>query len=57
MNEHPVKYPPLYIKNEVVRDIIENMSEADKVKVKNTPKDKLFLFHDGWGLHSLSCKS
>lgn len=49
MNEHTVKYPPLYTKNEVVRDIIENMSEEAKTKVRNTPKDELVLFHADWG--------
>lgn len=51
MNEHPVRYPPLYTKNEVVKDIIENMSEEDKANVRNTSKDELFLFSDGWGTY------
>ena len=34
---------------EVVEDIIENMSEADKANVANTPEDDLIMFHHGWG--------
>ena len=34
---------------EVVADIIENMSEADKAKVVNTPENDLIQFHHGWG--------
>ena len=37
---------------EVVADIIENMSEAEKATVANTPKDDLTLFHHGWGPRS-----
>ena len=35
---------------EVVDDIIENMSEADKATVVNTSEDELILFHDEWGM-------
>ena len=34
---------------EVVADIIEKMSEADKANVVNTPEDDLIQFHYGWG--------
>ena len=34
---------------EVVADIIDNMSEADKANVVNTSEDDLVLFHRGWG--------
>ena len=34
---------------EVVEDIIGNMSEADKANVVNTSEDDLFMFHHGWG--------
>ena len=34
---------------EVVADIIENMSEAEKATVVNTPEDDLTLFHHGLG--------
>ena len=35
---------------EVVKEVIENMSEADKANVVNTSEDDLILFHDGWGM-------
>ena len=34
---------------EVVADIIENMSTADKAKVVNTPEETLIQFHLGLG--------
>ena len=34
---------------EVVADIIENMSEAEKATVANTPENDLIQFHHGWG--------
>ena len=34
---------------EVVADILENMSEADKANVLNTPEDDLIQVHHGWG--------
>ena len=34
---------------EVVADIIENMSEADKANIVDTPEDDLFQFHLEWG--------
>ena len=34
---------------EVVEDIIENMSEADKANVVETSEDDLIMFHHGWG--------
>ena len=37
---------------EVVADTIENMSEAEKATVANTPEDDLTLFHHGWGPRS-----
>ena len=37
---------------EGVADIIENMSEADKANVLNTPEDDLIQFHHGWALIS-----
>lgn len=36
---------------DVVEDIIENMSEADKANVVNTPEDDLIMFHHEWGKH------
>ena len=49
-NENPVKRPPLFTKDEVVKDILENMSIADKVRVKHTPKDELTLECRGWAM-------
>ena len=34
---------------EVVADIIEKMSEAEKATVVNTPEADLIQFHHGWG--------
>ena len=51
MNEHPIKHPPLHTKDEVVKDILENMSTDDKARLKHTPKDELFMFHHGWGTY------
>ena len=34
---------------EVVADIIEKMSAADKATVANTPEADLIQFHHGWG--------
>ena len=49
MNQHPTKHPPLFTKDEVVEDILENMSLDDKARIKNTPEDELVMFHLGWG--------
>ena len=49
MNEHPTKQPPLYTKDEVVKDILENMNIDEKANVKHTPEEKLYEFHFGWG--------
>ena len=49
MNEHPTKYPPLFTKDEVVKDILENMNIDEKARVKHTPEDELINFHFGWG--------
>ena len=52
MQEHPVKHPPLFTKDEVVKDILENMDEDGKAKLKHTPKKtELFMFHHGWGTY------
>ena len=34
---------------EVVEEIVEGMSEADKANVVNTSEDDLIMFHHGWG--------
>ena len=34
---------------EVVVDIIDNMSEADKTEVLHTAEKELIWFHHGWG--------
>ena len=34
---------------EIVADIIESMSEADKANVVNTKEEDLIQFHHGWG--------
>ena len=34
---------------DIVADIIENMREADKANVVNTPEADLIQFHHGWG--------
>ena len=34
---------------EVVADIIENMSEADKATIINTPEENLIQFYLSWG--------
>ena len=34
---------------EVVADIIENMSESEKVSVVSMPENSLINFHHGWG--------
>ncbi|MCY4552995.1 MAG: hypothetical protein OXC79_04930 [Candidatus Poribacteria bacterium] len=49
MNQHPTKHPPLFTKDEVVKDILENMNIDEKSNVKHTPEDKLYEFHFGWG--------
>ena len=49
MNEHPTKQPPLYTKDEVVKDILENMNIDEKANLKHMPEDKLYEFHFGWG--------
>ncbi len=49
-NDNPVKRPPLFTKDEVVKDIFENMSIADKARVKHTPKDELTLECRGWAM-------
>ena len=36
---------------EVVVDIIENMSETEKTEVINTSEKDLIQFHLGWGRH------
>ena len=41
--------PNLTTVAEVVADLIENMSEADKANVVNTDEADLTLFHHGWG--------
>ena len=41
--------PNLTTVAEVVADIIENMSESDKVNVVNAPESGLIQFHHGWG--------
>lgn len=51
MNQHPTKSPSLHAKDEVVKDILENMSIDDKARVKHTDKDELFMFHHGWGTY------
>jgi len=35
--------------NEAVDQIIEQMADADKEKVRSTKKDDLIMFHHGWG--------
>ena len=49
MNEHPIKYPPLHTKDEVVKDILENMNIDAKANVKHMSEDDLGNFHFGWG--------
>ena len=39
MNEHPIKYPPLHTKDEVVKDILENMNIDEKANVKHMSED------------------
>ena len=34
---------------EAIADITENISEADKANVVNTPKADLIQYHHGWG--------
>ena len=34
---------------EVVEDVLKNMSKADKANVANTAEDNLVMFHHGWG--------
>lgn len=51
MNEHPIKHPPLFTKDEVVKDILENMNIDEKAKLKHTPKEDLVMFHRGWGTY------
>ena len=48
MNEHPIKHPPLFTKDEVVKDVLENMSTDDKARLKHKPKEDLVMFHHGW---------
>ena len=51
MNEHVIKHPPLFTKDEVVKDILENMSITDKARLKHTPKDELVMHSMGWGTY------
>jgi hypothetical protein len=34
---------------EAVNRILAGMDDADKTHVRETPRDKLILFHHGWG--------
>ncbi|HEX6543385.1 MAG TPA: DUF6794 domain-containing protein [Ktedonobacterales bacterium] len=36
--------------DEAVERLLQGMSEAEKQTVRSTPKDKLILFHRGWGM-------
>ena len=51
MNEHPIKHPPLFTKDEVVKDILENMNIDEQAKLKHTPKEDLVMFHHGWSTY------
>ena len=35
--------------NEAVTNILATMSDEDKIRVGDTPKNELILFHHGWG--------
>ena len=51
MNEHPIKHPPLFSKDEVIKDILDNMSITDKARLKHTARDELIMHSTGWGTY------